>query len=158
MASTDGRRSQTGRNGEMVSAIKNGIAASRSTPGKSTGTQLTVDERVGAGRSLRQQVPRSSHGVWEPAADRVDPIALLQAEEKDRLPELVPVRYGRMLASPFTFYRATAALMAHDLATTGSSRATVPLTARNGGLRLTTPEQSTSDLRDTSRPRRTPTR
>jgi uncharacterized protein (DUF2252 family) len=90
-----------------------------------SGSTLTVDDRLAAGRSLRQQVPRSSHGVWEPADDRVDPLAMLQAEEKDRLPELVPVRYGRMLASPFTFYRATAALMASDLATTPVSGLTV---------------------------------
>jgi uncharacterized protein (DUF2252 family) len=77
------------------------------------------------GRRLRQQVPRSSHGVWHSPDDRVDPIALLQAEEQNRLPELVPVRYGRMVASPFTFYRATAGLMASDLVTTPVSGLTV---------------------------------
>ena len=64
---------------------------------------LTVDERVARGRTARQEVPRSSHGRWEPAADRPDPIALLEEQAASRVPELVPIRYGRMLASPFTF-------------------------------------------------------
>ena len=68
------------------------------------------------GKAARRRVPRSSHGEWEPAER--DPVAILAAQDGDRVPELVPLRYGRMLASPFTFYRGAAALMAEDLAPT----------------------------------------
>jgi len=63
-------------------------------------------------------VPWSFHGGWAPAPDRPDPIAVLTAQAARRVPELVPIRYGRMLVSPFTFYRGAAAIMAADLATT----------------------------------------
>ena len=66
---------------------------------------LSVDERVARGRAARQEAPRSSHGRWQPAPDRPDPISLLEEQAATRVPELVPIRYGRMLASPFTFYR-----------------------------------------------------
>ena len=85
----------------------------------------TPEERAAAGKSARAQVPRSSHGVWEPAADRPDPVELLEGQASQRVPELVPLRYGRMLASPFTFYRGTAAIMAADLADTPTSGLTV---------------------------------
>jgi uncharacterized protein (DUF2252 family) len=75
-------------------------------------------ERMAAGRTLRQVVPRTSHAGWAPAPDRPDPVALLAAQAADRLPELVPIRHGRMLASPFGFLRGAAVVMAHDLATT----------------------------------------
>ncbi|HUC36522.1 MAG TPA: DUF2252 domain-containing protein [Acidimicrobiales bacterium] len=71
-----------------------------------------------AGRELRRHVPRSSHGTWEPARDRPDPILVLEAQDKRRLPSLVPVRWGRMAASPFAFLRGSAAVMARDLAPT----------------------------------------
>ncbi|HEU5253368.1 MAG TPA: DUF2252 domain-containing protein [Solirubrobacterales bacterium] len=67
------------------------------------------------GKAARRRVPRSSHGEWE-SRDR-DPVAILGAQDASRVPELVPIRYGRMLASPFAFYRGAAALMAEDLAT-----------------------------------------
>jgi uncharacterized protein (DUF2252 family) len=63
-------------------------------------------------------VPRSSHGEWSPAPDRPDPVAVLQAQAVTRLQELIPIRYGRMLVSPFAFYRGAAAVMAADLAAT----------------------------------------
>jgi len=66
------------------------------------------------GKGRRRKVPRSMHGEWEPPAGR-DPLATLAAQDRDRLPELVPVRYGRMLSSPFAFYRGAAAVMAGDL-------------------------------------------
>ena len=81
----------------------------------------TRSERLEDGKSRRHNLPRELHASWEPAADRRDPIALLAASNRDRLPELIPIRYGRMLRSPFTFLRGAAALMAHDLATTPSS-------------------------------------
>ena len=68
------------------------------------------------GRAARTRVPRSSHGDWQPAADRPDPVAVLQAGNVDRLANLVPIRFGRMAATPFAFYRGAAALMAADLA------------------------------------------
>jgi uncharacterized protein (DUF2252 family) len=88
---------------------------------------LTVDERVARGRTARKEVPRSSHGRWEPAADRPDPVALLEDQAASRVPELVPIRYGRMLVSPFTFYRGAALIMAADLAITPVTGVTVQL-------------------------------
>jgi uncharacterized protein (DUF2252 family) len=78
-------------------------------------------ERIAAGKTLRENAPRSSHAGWKPPTKRRDPIDILEESNKDRLPELVPIRYGRMLASPFTFLRGSAALMAHDLAATPST-------------------------------------
>jgi uncharacterized protein (DUF2252 family) len=76
----------------------------------------TVNERVARGKAARRRAPRSGHGDWEPAADRPDPVALLQSQEADRVPELVPIRHGRMLASEFSFFRGAALGMAADLA------------------------------------------
>jgi uncharacterized protein (DUF2252 family) len=84
-----------------------------------------VAERVAKGKEARAEVPRSSHGQYEPAANRPDPVDLLEAQAKTRVPELVPIRYGRMLVSPFTFYRGAAKIMASDLATTPNSGLTV---------------------------------
>lgn len=67
------------------------------------------------GRAARAETPRSSHGEWQPAADRPDPVELLVEQAATRVPELVPIRYGRMLVSPFTFFRGAAAVMAADL-------------------------------------------
>lgn len=78
-------------------------------------------ERVAEGQALRERVPRSSHASWLQPAKRRDPIAILEQSSKGRLPELLPIRYGRMLHSPFTFMRGSAALMAHDLASTPST-------------------------------------
>ena len=72
-------------------------------------------ERIAAGKALRKDVPRSAHGKWRPDPHRPDPIAILEEQAKIRVPELVPIRYGRMLASPFAFYRGAAAVMAWDL-------------------------------------------
>ena len=73
-------------------------------------------ERKKMGKALRQEVPFSSHGQWAPAADRPDPLTLLQAQDEGRVKQLLPIKYGRMLVSPFTFYRGSAAVMAADLA------------------------------------------
>src|SRR5271154_3234559 len=86
---------------------------------------LTVAERVARGRAARAEVPRSSHAVFEPAPDRVDPIVLLERQARPRVPELVPIRYGRMLVSPFAFYRGAAMIMASDLVATPRSGLTV---------------------------------
>jgi uncharacterized protein (DUF2252 family) len=78
-------------------------------------------ERAAAGKAARAKVPRSSHAAWKPATDRPDPVELLEDQGTTRVPELVPIRYGRMLVSPFTFFRAGALIMASDLASTPSS-------------------------------------
>jgi uncharacterized protein (DUF2252 family) len=74
------------------------------------------DARREAGRAARRAVPRSSHAGWSAPADRPDPVALLEEQAVTRVPELVPIRYGRMLVSPFNFYRGAALIMASDLA------------------------------------------
>jgi uncharacterized protein (DUF2252 family) len=81
-------------------------------------SRLTPAERAARGRAARSAVPRSSHAVFEPAPDRPDPVTLLKEQAATRVPELVPVRWGRMLVSPFSFYRGAALLMASDLAGT----------------------------------------
>jgi uncharacterized protein (DUF2252 family) len=77
---------------------------------------LTTAERIALGRAARKEVPRLRHAAVEVPADRPDPVALLEKQAESRVPELVPIRYGRMLVSPFTFYRGAAAIMAADLA------------------------------------------
>jgi uncharacterized protein (DUF2252 family) len=76
---------------------------------------FTVEERAARGKAARAEVARKSHGDWEPMAHRPDPVELLEEQAASRVPELVPIRYGRMLVSPFTFYRGAAYLMASDL-------------------------------------------
>jgi uncharacterized protein (DUF2252 family) len=75
----------------------------------------SVDERRARGKEARNQTPPSSHTGWMPASDRPDPVALLEDQNRTREPDLVPVRHGRMLVSPFSFYRGTAKIMAADL-------------------------------------------
>jgi uncharacterized protein (DUF2252 family) len=87
----------------------------------------THAERYAAGRALRAKTPRASHGEWISAADRPDPISLLEEENRTRVPELVPIRYGRMSLSPFTFLRGSARVMASDLAKTSVSGITVQI-------------------------------
>src|SRR6201993_1809814 len=78
----------------------------------------SVGERMSAGKALREKVPRSSHAEWAAPADRRDPAEVLRDSERGRLPELLPIRYGRMRQSPFAFFRGSAALMAQDLSKT----------------------------------------
>ncbi|MFG3257386.1 DUF2252 domain-containing protein [Streptomyces sp. NPDC048172] len=78
----------------------------------------TAAERAAHGKAVRSRVPRDSHAHYTPAPDRADPVAVLEQHSATRLPELVPLRYGRMLESPFRFLRGAAALMSADLATT----------------------------------------
>jgi hypothetical protein len=73
---------------------------------------------AGAGREARDRTPPSSHAGWAPATDRPDPVGLLKDQDATREPDLVPVRHGRMLVSPFTFYRGGAKIMAADLTDT----------------------------------------
>jgi uncharacterized protein (DUF2252 family) len=90
-------------------------------------TGLSVAERIARGKAARREAPRSGHAAWEPAADRPDPVALLKEQARTRVPELVPIRYGRMLVSPGTFYRGAALIMASDLAASPRSGVTVQL-------------------------------
>jgi uncharacterized protein (DUF2252 family) len=78
--------------------------------------QFTPSERAARGKGARRDLPRSVHGEWQPGAMRRDPVDLLEEQAQTRLPELGPIRYGRMLASPFAFFRGAAYLMAADLA------------------------------------------
>ena len=79
---------------------------------------LTPDEWRDRGREQRKLTPRMSHAQWEPPPDRPDPVAILEEQASTRVPDLVPIRYGRMVASPFSYFRGAAAPMAWDLAHT----------------------------------------
>ena len=113
---------------------------------------LTVDQRVARGRAARTEAPRSAHGRWAPAPDRPDPVALLEEQAASRVPMLVPIRHGRMLVSPFTFYRGAALIMASDLARTPVSGITVQLCGdahlSNFGLFGTPERQMLFDIND----------
>lgn len=107
---------------------KNSATASRNAseiPHAINASREMLSDRLAAGRAIRGTVPRSAHSSWSPSAERSDPLSLLQATDSARLPELLPIRYGRMLDSPFAFFRGAAAIMASDLATTPSSGITV---------------------------------
>ena len=95
-----------------------------------TGEAQPAPERGGAGRAREGRADRGAEvgpRDWKPAANRPDPIAFLEEQAGSRVPELVPIRYGRMLASPFTFYRGAALIMAADLAGTPQSAINVQL-------------------------------
>jgi len=77
----------------------------------------TPEQRQAEGKALRTRVARSALAIWQPAPGRADPIALLEESSRPRLQQLIPIRYGRMLASPFTFFRGSPIIMASDLAT-----------------------------------------
>jgi hypothetical protein len=83
----------------------------------------TPAERMALGEAARRRVPREALGQWEPDADRPDPVEILVEQGRHRVPELLPVRYGRMAVSSFTFLRGAPAIMAHDL----SASPTTPL-------------------------------
>ncbi|MET0542446.1 MAG: DUF2252 domain-containing protein [Variovorax sp.] len=83
-----------------------------------TQPRLSRDEHLALGKGLRDKCPRDSHAAWSPPAQRPDPLALLEQSNKGRVPDLVPLRMGRMVRTPFTFYRGAALNMADDLAKT----------------------------------------
>ena len=84
-------------------------------------SRLSRTERFAKGEELRAKIPRSSHAAWKPANDRPDPLRLIKEADKGRIPELIPIRHGRMMKSAFTFYRGAALNMASDLANTPAS-------------------------------------
>jgi uncharacterized protein (DUF2252 family) len=87
-------------------------------PKLSSGASLDYQQRHERGRAARRLVPRGSHAQWAPMPDRPDPVELLEAQARDRIQELLPIRYGRMMASPFAFLRGSTIVMAQDLAGT----------------------------------------
>ncbi|MFD3333419.1 DUF2252 domain-containing protein [Streptomyces sp. NPDC058700] len=97
------------------------------TPAMRAARHATPAERAALGKEARRRSPRSGHAVYQPSADRTDPLTILEAQSATRLPELVPIRYGRMTESPFRFYRGAAAIMASDLAGTPRSGLTAQL-------------------------------
>src|SRR4051795_7957717 len=80
-----------------------------------------VETRMAEGRAQRESVPLEAHGEWTASDGRPDPVVILERQDATRVPELVPIRHGRMIVSPFTFYRGTAAIMAADLSQTPST-------------------------------------
>ena len=88
---------------------------------------MAISHGTARGKAARKTIKRSAHGEWVPAPDRADPIEILERQSESRLPDLVPLRYQRMAASPFTFLRGAAAVMAEDLARTPVSGLTVQL-------------------------------
>ncbi len=91
------------------------------TPGPRAIPHLSEEQSRAKGKAAREKVPRASQAVFDPGPERPDPIALLEDQATTRVPELVPIRYGRMLVSPFTFFRGAALIMASDLSTTPRS-------------------------------------
>src|SRR4029077_11341342 len=79
----------------------------------------SLEKRLAEGKSLRNKFPIAKQGDYKPAPDRADPVSILEEQAKTRLPDLVPIRYARMLTSPFAFLRGAAAIMAADLAASG---------------------------------------
>jgi uncharacterized protein (DUF2252 family) len=103
----------------MTASTSPTISSPPSRPrGARPAARASAAERAARGKAIRTEVPRSSHGKWAPAAARPDPIGLLEEQSTGRLPELVPIRYGRMSESPFAFLRGAASVMASDFATT----------------------------------------
>jgi Uncharacterized protein conserved in bacteria (DUF2252) len=115
---------QPGRTAQSVTP-REGKARPKPRPklvkGHFEGRLQSPDERRAAGKALRDKVPRESHAEWKQSALRPDPIEILIASNEGRLPELVPIRHGRMLTSPFAFLRGSAAVMASDLSRTPST-------------------------------------
>ena len=94
------------------------MSASNSSSSEGLTTNSTRAKRYAVGKALRTKTPPTSHGEWASASDRPDPISLLEESNCTRVPELVPIRNGRMSLSPFSFLRGSAVVMASDLAKT----------------------------------------
>src|SRR5262249_46582442 len=101
------------KRGAMTTTTDETTQAAKSPPKVE---HFTLAERVARGKAARAEVPRKAHAEWQPPHVRVDPVALLEEQSESRVEELVPIRYGRMLVSPFTFYRGAAYVMAAGLA------------------------------------------
>jgi uncharacterized protein (DUF2252 family) len=101
----------------VVAKMRNTAATARRFELESASASMTPAERAERGKAARREVPRESHADFSPGPGRPHPLSLLEQQAKSRIPELVPVRYGRMAASAFSYYRGSALPMAHDLAT-----------------------------------------
>ena len=110
---TQAKQVETQAKQMLAAAGRNGHGTARGE-----GTYRSQAERRAEGKALRDLVPRAEHSGWTVPKNRPDPVEMVLAQDKDRMPELVPIRHGRMLQSPFAFYRGTAAIMAADLAHT----------------------------------------
>jgi len=99
----------------------------KATTAMRTSPHTTPEERVALGKEARRRSPRSAHAEYRPSPNRPDPLAILEAQSATRVPELVPIRYGRMIEAPFRFYRGAAAIMASDLACSTVSGLTAQL-------------------------------
>jgi len=106
-------------------AVTKPAAATKQPAMSIASTARTYKEQYAAGKALRDACPRTAHATFHPAADRPDPVKLVLESEKGRLPDLLPLRHGRMVRSPFTFYRGSALAMAYDLASTPATGARV---------------------------------
>ncbi len=91
-----------------MTSVDDGEVGSAQQPPAVKVEHFSVAEREARGKASRAEVPRSSHAAWEPPPHRPSPVELLEEQAQTRVPELVPIRYGRMLVSPFTFYRGAA--------------------------------------------------
>ena len=108
----------------MARARKSSNNGSRTRPPKispAVKNHSSPVDLAAMGKSRREKCPRASHADWQAPHHRADPLHLLEQSSKGRIPHLIPIRYGRMLQSPFTFYRGAALNMAADLATTPST-------------------------------------
>ena len=110
---------------KRAKGIKSAKAISKTVAPGSTAHIVSADDRAATGKALRDKVPREQHGKWKEFKGRPNPIDLLHKSDAGRLKELVPIRYGRMLQSPFAFYRGSAGLMASDLSRTPNTGLTV---------------------------------
>ncbi len=128
------------------------IGTRRARTSRNSTAYLTPAERAAVGIAARAEVPPERHAEFGPPSDRPDPVAILVGQGESRVPELVPIRYGRMLVSPFTFYRGAAAVMAADLAMTPVSGLTVQLCGdahlSNFGMFGTPERQLVFDIND----------
>ena len=111
----------------MDESDENATTASGSGRDPSRSERESAEARAAVGKAARADTPRADHAVWEPSTQRSDPVELLEEQARTRVPELVPIRHGRMLVSPFTYYRGAALAMASDLAATPDSEVTVQL-------------------------------
>ncbi len=121
---------------------------------------ISTAERLQAGKALRKRAPRADHGSWTPSADRRDPVEIVVESSRDRIAHLIPLRYGRMLRSPFTFLRGSAAVMAYDLSKTPATGIEVQACGDchllNFGLFATPERNLIFDIRDLDETLRAP--
>jgi hypothetical protein len=104
--------------GKTKKSQRNGSPDGQSKNGPAFQTHPARADLIAMGKSLRDKCPRSEHAVWQPPSNRPEPLELLIESSQGRIPQLIPIRYGRMMQTPFAFYRGAALNMAADLAVT----------------------------------------